>query len=357
VRNLTQLTADKILSIAIPETLFSASAQEARQEYRTLARLWHPDCQSEPNSIHVFAHIVELYRLAQEKLVTGDWDLNCEKIEEQVARLRRFKLTDNSVVTCKYRICQPFELGKMYVSENSVSFEIENQFEELFEQGRRRIHAIRFKNDAMALEMSKYLPQIIREFKTSSARVLIVRKTPDQILLSDIIKHFNGRLSPIEHVGWILNNLLNIACYLEWAGLTHNGITAHTVFVSPLRHCSMLLGGWWYATKAGEPLAFLPEDAVPSVPPDVLRTKRADHRTDLELIRSIGRQLLGDATGASLTFDKSLPPTLVEWLQLPSSGSAIEDYKTLKREILTDAFGPPRFVNWKLDADTIYKEK
>lgn len=356
MRNLRQLTAEKILSIDTPETLFSASSQEARQEYRTLARIWHPDCQAEPISMHVFTHIVELYRRAREKLANGDWDLTCEKIEEQVAGLRRFKLTDNSVVTCQYRFCQTFELGKMYVSENSVWFEIDNKFEELFDQGRRRIHAIRFRNEAMALEMSKYLPQITREFKTGTARVLVVRKTPDQVLLGDIIKYFHGQLSPIEHVGWILNNLLNIACYLQWAGLTHNAINPGTVFVSPLRHCAMLLGGWWYSMKAGELLSFLPEESLPSIPPDVLRTRRSDYRTDLELIRTMGRQLLGDATGARLAHDTSLPPALVKWLQLPSSGSALEDYKTLKREILPDAFGPPRFVNWKLDADTVYKE-
>lgn len=356
MRNLKQLTAEKILSVKLPESLFSQSVCDAKLEYRVLAKLWHPDHQEGPDAMRVFIHIVELYRQARKKQNTGNWDDSCEKIESQVAGIRRFKLTDNSVKTVKYRACKSFELGRMYVSDNSVTYEIDNEFEELFEQGRKRIRMLSFKGDDMALEMSKYLPQIKHEFKTRASNIVVLRKTPDQLLLRDVLRHCNGKIEPLSHAGWILNNLYNLACYLDWAGITHNAITSSTVFVSPLRHSAMLLGGWWYATRVGQHLSFLSEDNLPSIPPDVLRSRRSDARVDLESIKTIGRELLGDATGAHLALDKSLPPDLVHWLQLPSYGDPVEEYKTFKREVLVGAFGLPKFVDMQLDANELYKE-
>jgi hypothetical protein len=118
----------------------------------------------------------------------------------------------------------------------------------------------------------------------------------------------------------------------------------------------MLLGGWWYATKEALALTYIPDETLPFIPPDIIRNKRADCRVDLELIRALGREMLGDIAGANLAHDKSLPPHLVEWLLLPSSGSAIEDYKTFKREVLPNSFGPPTFVNMQLDVNQLYKE-
>ncbi|MFX4865105.1 hypothetical protein ABTB62_20195, partial [Acinetobacter baumannii] len=80
-----------------------------------------------------------------------------------------------------------------------------------------------------------------------------IRKTPDQLLLSDVLSFYKTTPFPLAHAGWIINGLLNIACYLEHSRLTHNAISAETVFVSPLRHTVHLLGGWWYSTLVGQP--------------------------------------------------------------------------------------------------------
>jgi hypothetical protein len=356
MRNLQELTAEKILAINLPEALFSQSSNEAKLEYRFLARRWHPDCDPAPNAVKVFAHIAELYRAARVKSASGQWNEPAEKIENQVAGTRTFKLDGGDTKTFQFRTIRPFELGAMYVADNFVLFEINREYVDIFDNGRKRMHTLHFKNDAMALAMSKYLPQIQETFKTAQNNIVRIRKTPDQLLLSDVIKHFGGQLKPIEHVGWVINNLLNLACYLEWSGIAHNAIAPETVFISPLRHSAMLLGGWWYAAKLGRRLTAVPDRSLNYIPPDVLRNKIADVRTDLELIKSVGREILGDATGASLAYEKDLPPDLVEWLLLPSTGRAAEDYRTFKREVLPNAFGSPKFVNMQLDADLLYKE-
>ncbi len=356
MRNLEFLAAEKLLGISSPEALFSQSVREAKQEYRSLARRWHPDHEHSPQAAHVFAHIVHLYQIAREKLTTGQWNEPGEKIEDEISGVKKFRLVDGSIRALECKIVRPFELGLMYVSDHSVIFEINEEFDDLFQQGRKRIHFLPYKNDAMTLEMSKNLPQVIEIFRTKNTNVLVVRKTPDQLLLSDVLKHFGGKLAPINHVGWVLNVLLNLSCYLEWAGVTHNAISPESFFISPLRHSGMLLGGWWYATKIGERLLAVPDRSLTFIPPDILRNKRADVRADLELIKSIGRETLGDAVGAHLVHDKSLPPGLVEWLLMPSSGRAADDYTTFKREVLPNAFGKPKFVSMHLDTNQLYKE-
>jgi hypothetical protein len=118
----------------------------------------------------------------------------------------------------------------------------------------------------------------------------------------------------------------------------------------------MLLGGWWYSREANTRLVALPNSSLPHIPPDILREKRADIRADLELIKAVGRELFGDPTGAGLIFDHSIPRPIAEWLRLPSSGKAYIDYATWKNDVLPNAFGTPKFIDWKLEAKDIYKD-
>ncbi len=119
----------------------------------------------------------------------------------------------------------------------------------------------------------------------------------------------------------------------------------------------MLTGGWWYAAAEHERLHALPDGVIPVVPPDVLMNKRADTRIDLESIKAIGRRISGDAFCGHLALDSSLPPRLIEWLRLPSSGNAAADYRDWKYGVLADCFGRPEFIMMPLDSNILYKEK
>jgi len=356
MRNLNHISAEKILALNVPESLFSKSSAQAKQEYRTLVRRWHPDIERSSNASRVFAHIAHLYGLARKKLYDGTWNEPPEKTEEEVAGQRKFKTLGGETKSINYDVAHPFELGTMYVSDHSVTFEVQSEYKDLFRNGRKRIRELKFQNRAMALEMGSCLPQIVDSYRTQESSLLVIRKTPDQLLLADVATHFGGQLIP-EHVGWILNALYNICCYLQWSGITHNAMSLDTVFVSPLRHSGMPLGGWWYAAAVDKELLAVPDKTLPFIPPDVLRNKRADTRVDLELIKSIGRALLGDAVGAHLVLDKSFPPKLIQWLRLPSSGCAADDYRDWKYEVLENCFGRPRFLKLPLDSEVLYKEK
>ena len=358
MRDLTNLPAERILQITAPEALFSRSKSEADAEYKSLVRRWHPDLEDEAIGVRVFAHVVQLHKQAIRKMNDHCWNEPCDKIEHQVSGRVRFKKRDGSITEITYTISHPFELGVMYISDSHIAFEVYEEFSDLMRVCRSRISHLPYKNSSMAEAISIYLPQIIDSFRTNtSSHVLVVRKTPDQISLADVLRHEGGGLTTVEHAGWIINILLNISCYLEWAGITHNAILAETFFVSPLRHSGMLLGGWWYSARSGERLRALPEQSIRIFPRDILLHKEADRRGDYESIKSILCNLLGYPAESDLTKNIMVPAPMREFLLMPSRGSAVDDYAFWKYKVLPEVFGPPQFIRWKLTSQDIYREK
>ncbi|HEY9677838.1 MAG TPA: J domain-containing protein [Drouetiella sp.] len=355
MRNLDNITAENLLRIESPELLFSFSQTEAKREYRMLAQRWHPDKHHSPQSEQVFAHIAILYKWALEKFKSGDWCEPAEKIECQKKGWQRFRLNDGSLITCKYRSHKSFELGEIWVCDNAIVFELPQNNSSFFENGRKRMHLLTFRDEPMLLEMAKYLPTIEGVHKTAASQILVICKTPDQLNLGDALGYFRSAIEPLASIGWILNGLLNIACYLEWAGLNHNSISVENVYISPLRHSVTLLGGWWYATKSGEPLSYLPETTFKNLPPDIVRTKISDRRIDLECIKHIGRKIVGTPDDTPQKFLAHVPEPIADWLTLPATESARAEYRNFK-EVLFDSFGPPKFIDLNLNANLLYKE-
>ena len=356
MRNLDGLTAKQILANHLPESLFSRFPADAKQEYRSLALNWHPDNCRSPEAAEVFAHIALLYKEAIRKQESRTWEEPCQKIEEEKAGVKMFRLENGAVKSLDYRAARSFELGTMYIGENHVIYEVRTEYTDLFHNARRQIGRLSFKDEAMAIEMSNFLPQVLEAFRSTNANVLVLRKTPDQLLLADVLAHYSERIEPIEHVGWIVNVLFNIACYLDWSGVTHNAISPETFFISPLRHSGMLLGGWWYACPVGRTMTALPSSSLKFIPENIVREKKASVCSDLELIKAIGRTVLGDPVGAKLQFDDSIPSRITECLRMPSIGRAIEDYKDWKYEVLENCFGRPTFIEMCLTSKDIYKE-
>lgn len=340
------LNAHAILRIApdAPERLFSGDTATARAEYRRLAACWHPDRNPDPAAARVFAHIEALYRLALARLADGYW---------RQPGLLRLTAQDGRVHELAWRQRHGFELGELYLAADRLVFVLDPEHDDLYRNALAALPALPFASAAMREQMLPALPEIATAFETGERRVLVLRKTPRQVLLSDLLDHLGGRLEA-RHVAWIISGLLNLACYLDYAGLTHNGIGLDTCMVSPDDHRISLPGGWWYACPRGARMAALPPAALDIAPPDLLRGKRADARLDLESIRHLGRTLLGDATGMRLAHDRSIPAALADWLRLASPGTALHDYRHWQDTVLPDSFGPRRFVRLDVSASDIY---
>jgi hypothetical protein len=343
------LTGAELLALGEPERLFSPTAAAIKQAYRALAWAWHPDRNTAPEAAAVFAHVGALYHAALAKLARGRW---------HVPGLFRCTARDGAVHIIRYQRQVEFELGTMLIAKTALVFVLRPEFADLFDAGQRALARPRFANDAMRAQIAPCLPLATTTIATPDGPVLIVDKAPELVRLRDLLDHVGGALDP-RHVAWIVSSLLNLACWLDYAGLTHNAIGLEAVFVAPHAHRCALLGGWWYAAARGARLQALPARSAALAPPDVLAARTADIRVDLELIRATGRALLGDETGSALARGVAngagrAPRPLVDWLRGAPCDTALGDYE-LWGSVLEASFGARRFVELGVSASDIYR--
>ena len=344
--DITALPAETLLAIplSVPEHLFTGDPDQARREFRTLVAIWHPDRCSRPEATAVFQHLSRLYATAERKLRNGAW---------QTPGLLTLRGSDGTRYQIRYLCEREFELGQLFIGPETATWLVEKQHADLFQNGLDAISGLRFADGRMAAQLQPGLPEIAARFETADCLALVLRKAPDLLLLSDVLEHFDGRMDA-RHVAWIVSSLLNLACYLDYAKLAHNAILTDAVFISPPRHSSALLGGWWYAVRQGQAMRAAPALTVQYAPFDVINHQRGDIRTDLELVRAVGRALLGDISGARLARDKAAPPAMLDWLRLPASGSPVQEYQTWQGRVLKASFGERRFVKLDLAVNDLY---
>jgi len=343
------LTAAALLAIPddCPERLFAGSAADVRHDYRRLAMQWHPDRCRDPDAHAVFQHIRRLYEAAAHRMTRGDW-----------APRRPLTLTaiDGRTYEINYLRRHPFELGTMYVASTVVAFVIDDAHADLVRRAEHAIAGLRYADDGMRRQIASHLPTcpFAGAFRTDAAHVIVMRKRPDLLLLRAVLEHFSGRLDP-RHVAWVVSSLLNLCCYFQYAGITHNALSLDTCFMSPTGHSVAVLGGWWYAARTGERMVAAPAGTIAWAAHDLMDTGRADLRTDLELVRAIGRELLGDITGVRLARESAAPRAMIDWLRLPALDDPIEEYRTWRTQVLHDSFGARRFVELPLTQSDIYR--
>jgi hypothetical protein len=346
---LTTLTADDILAIPedAPERLYS-SAATAEKEARKLNQKWHPDHNSHPRAGDVFTLLRKLQAEAKRKLAEGTWE---------TPGLLSIRSTAGAQFELRYSRKVALEVGTMYVGRTVVAFDIPFGNLDLLEDAERQIARLTYANDAMRNEFARYFPETAKKVETATGALLVLKKSPGQLLLQDVLQFYKGKM-PAVHVAWVLSRLLNIACYLEMQGkVSHNAIGPDTVFISPAEHTAHLFGGWWFATSLGAPMKAASQRVMLCAPPAVLQKKVGDTRTDMEMIQALGRELLGDPTGVRLANDSSVPRALVDWLQLSTHQSAVATYKDWQSRVLIEAFGPRKFVQMDLTHDMLYDPK
>jgi len=330
------LSAKALMAIkpADPERLFSGPFV-VKREYHELARKWHPD--SGAGDERVFAHISEVYQAALKKADAGDWEY---------PGIKAFKPLRGADISISYRGRHSGPEGEVYVGDSEIAFALKDGLADLYASGIRQIRGLPYADQEMRDKTAPLMPRVKREVRTKDRCVVSMEKTPDQVLLRDLAGHFGGTLPP-EHCAWVCTRLLNIACYLRFAGITHNAISPDTLLVSPMHHAVALTGGWWYSRPVGEKLTAVPEWSVPHLPSGFLRDKVADPRLDLELIRATIRQIVG----------AKAPRAMASWLKFASDGDALAEYRDWHGRVLEESFGPRKFVKLEVTPADIYSKK
>jgi hypothetical protein len=335
--------AEAILKMSTPGELYSQDEQLIKIEFRNLAKQWHPDVNTDKRAAEVLKKIKDLYDSGIDMMKAGNWTK---------PNYVQFRTTDGKRIGITYQKVTSFELGTAYICNQGVIYLVKKAHKRFLDNFVKRIGELKFANDAMKSEFSRCVPAIAHQFETEDHFAIRVSKTADVFSLRDVHMFYKGNL-PDRHMTWILRRLYNLACFLGYNKLAHYGLTLDNVYISPQYHTALLFGGWWYATPYGESLLGAHQDVVNLMSPAAKKEKIATHITDLESIRQIGRELVGDKYGSVLAKNTTIPKPIIDWLLGASVKTPLEEYK-LWDQTIDHGYGKRQFVEMDVSATDLY---
>ena len=340
------IAADRILSIpeSYPGMLFS-SPTDAKDEYRLLAKIWHPDRNPDPKASDVLAKVNILWSEAQRMIEADSWTIPGELLLESKVG-QRFKL--------RYKLKRTIDVGTMYYGETVLAFVVDEKHSSLFDSAEKAISSLKYADSKMREDVSRFVPKITKSFQqVDGSRVMVVPKTEDAFLLRDVVEQQGGKLDP-KHAAWVTSRLMGLCCYMDWAGISHNSMTLDTVFISPKYHTALLLGGWWFSKPLGGDVKVVPKAIHSLLPSSVLKDKVASGKTDRLTARAIGREVAGDRTGLNLK-KLGVPEPMADFLRHPLGSNPYDELRTWQK-VLEKSFGPRKFTVLDIPKDRIYEK-
>ena len=337
------MTAEEILKIKVPERLFEIGKEDAiNSQFRKLISIWHPDVCKHSLASEVSSHLNELKKSALQKVKNGTWAGSGSLI---ITEEKGKKYEINYVSRKK------IELGEEFIGRKLIVYIVDKQYNDLISNGLRAPILFKYSSESMQKEIEKYLPNIQRTIQLDNGNTaILIYKDVELVSLEDLIKFQGGKLDP-KHVAWILSSLYNLVCYFNFTRISHNAIIPRNYFVSPKNHWGALLGGWWYVSKFGEKIKAVPKETYNTIQ---ITGGKGNVKTDLEMIKYCGREMLGDLSGVRLLRNGSIPKSLARWLTFPSSGNAVRDYLTWQEKIIIESFGVREFTKWNLTPKEVY---
>lgn len=344
--DIKQLSADQILDFKTPEQLFSK--ENIEHEWKILRSLWHPDKNKQLDAEQVFKYLQELYNDANKLISNNIWK-GAADIE--------IISSDGTKFIIRYKKMHIFELGMMCISSTKICFIIKPEYEKLFDNGIRTIqNQIKYPAQKFKDEFERYMPKIVKVLKnTNVGHVLVLEKTPDLILLHDLLD-YTGRQLPSRHTAWIISSLCNLLCFFELIKIVHLGLSEYTLFISPKHHSICIYGGWWYAKENESKMLAIPSTLATILPSNIFVDKLAKFKYDRQLVKAIGLLSLGDKmmTGSSLLKNPDIPKPMLDFFRSQSNITSFEMYEQWSK-VLDASFGKRTFVNLDVDITEIYR--
>lgn len=343
------LTEAKILSIPLnkPEELFSGVEKDVKKAYKKLSVMWHPDKRKD-NSLkagEVFSHIHNLYVEALKKEKAG--------ILGENVNVLNIKTTEGKEFRFKYMKEKSFEMGHYYIAKKFVIWVFKKEYKEDVEAGILNIKNLNYADHRMKEEFSRYVPIVHKVLNTENEYIVVLEKNAAFLNLGDVLQQQGGKIDA-KQVAWIMSRIYNNVCFIHFNKIMHGGLNVDNIFINPETHEVMLLGGWWYSRKENVKLTMLSKESVDVAPLSLMNSKKAELLLDMELIKKIGRQLLGDVTGMNLEAKNLAPKAFVNWLRDSSTKSVFDEYGIWMNKVLVDSFGKRKFVEFKVSEKDLY---
>lgn len=345
------MNAQQILALKIVDAIniFPGDEDAVKRAYRKLVKSWHPDVNKTAQARDVFSHLTKLKDAALNRVGVA-------KPRAELLMTKEFMRAgrgSSGGYKFKYQAKRSADLGDVFIGKSSLAYEIPDGFDDIAGAERARLQNFKFGDKAMETEIKRFLPTQ-KEFWDlgDNGIVSVIDRPVEYILLADLLNHYEGKI-PAVHVAWIVSSLMNMACYLKWAGLCHGAISMANILVAPKWHSIMLVGGWGFATEFGGRPAALPERTTSLLPKLVVSGATVDEKVDLQLIRATAQELLGCPGGGGLHMNADVPTAMREWLLLPPADGAFKDYAGWST-CLDKSYGKRKFVEMNVTPADVY---
>ena len=264
------MIAEEILEIKYPCVLFP-QMKTITQDYLRYSKICHPDAGGSDDSFH---HLTLMRDL---RLVEEEAGYSCTN--------NRIFTYGTQPLILGYKSMHEFELGTVYVGNSHITYFIKDEFCKLLQLDSRELFSFKYPDKNMEREVSRFLPKLKNKVRVPAGMFYVIEKEPSLHLVADILKRTPF---PNEHAAWLMSRLYGLGCYMQISGIVHCDISPTTVLVDADNHKAFLVGGWWYACKAGDTLKFLPKRILEVVPTSVLDTKQANPALMSEQIKAMG---------------------------------------------------------------------
>lgn len=338
------VTKAQILKASKPGDIFTNDFDIARSEYKELVKTYHPDVYKSPDATDVFQKITLLYNEALKNIQENTWTKsNFIKINK----------TNGKGVEITYLTSYPFELGMCYVCNKHVVYVFDKDKEKYKNNMINILKSIKYRDKEMEKEFSRYFPKIVDTYESTDGKhIVVLEKTIDVYPLKNVYEYCDKKLDG-KHVAWIISRLSNIACFLKYNDIVHNGINIENCFISTEHHAMLLLGGWWYAVKNKTKMIGTTKEIFDVMPTKDKLNKIANPTTDLECIKLIGRKLLGNANCRILMNETTAPETILQFLTKGSSSDAYKEFSEWD-VALDKGYGVRKFTPFPVTKQQIY---
>ena len=143
------------------------------------------------------------------------------------------------------------------------------------------------------------------------------------------------------HVNWLVSRILEVATWLNTAGISHNGLNLESVYVTPEDH-GIQIGSFYMVSRLDEKLKGVSGRYKTWYPPSIFKHKTTASSIDVTLIKKIGICLLGDKSGVGTKLrrdsdvNQEMLTFFIEHSQDPKS--AYLTYRRLLSKLFTRKF-------------------
>lgn len=338
------MTGEEILKITHPGDLFPNDEKKCKHLYKELSKKFHPDINKAKNAEDVFQHLSSLYNQAIKDIANNIWTKT---------NFIRLNTDSDKKLDISYKYRQQFELGEYFVCSNVIIYVFNTGTDKYVDNALRMIKGLKFESGKME-ELKNFFPVIRKEYKLKDGRrCIVVEKSADMYPLKAVLDYYDGKIYD-KHVAWIVNRLSNLACYLQYSKIVHNGIDINTVFISPSKHAAAIYGGWWYAVPDKSKMIGTTKEIFNIMPVVVKNSKISGIGTDLEAIKLLGRIILGESQPRKLALIKSIPEPLIKFMNDGAGDSAFDEFSKYSK-LLDKAYGKRTFIQMDISDKDIYK--